>query len=58
MGVVVRGAGGGLGGILILNFCTLNDSQANRLKQQFTEEEIEVALRELNGEKALGPDGF
>ena len=41
-----------------LNFSRLNDMEALRLEVPFTEEEVHVALADLNGNKAPGPDGF
>ena len=41
-----------------LPFCSLNDQEAAVLEEPFSEEEIVGALKDLNGEKALGPDGF
>ena len=35
-----------------------NHSEAEALELPFTEEEIFLALMEMNGDKALGPDGF
>ena len=41
-----------------LNFFRLNDTKATRLEVLFTEEEVHVALADLNGDKAPGLDGF
>ena len=41
-----------------LNFSRLNDMEALRLEVPFTEDEIHVALADLNGDKAPRPDGF
>ena len=41
-----------------LTFSKLEDQEAVRLEKPFTEEEIFVALHELNGEKAPGQDGY
>ena len=41
-----------------LNFSRLNDMEALRLEVPFIEEEVHVALADLNGDKALGPDGL
>ena len=41
-----------------LNFSRLNDTEAVRLEVPFIEEEASVALADLNGDKAPGPNGF
>ena len=41
-----------------LSFYSLNDQEAAILEEPFLEEEIVGALKDLNGEKALGLDGF
>ena len=41
-----------------LNFSRLNDLEASSLEVPFTEEEVHVALADMNGDKAPGPDGF
>ena len=41
-----------------LSFYSLNDQEAVVLEEPFLEEEIVGALKDLNGEKALGLDGF
>ena len=41
-----------------LNFSRLNDMEAIRLEVPFTEEDVHIALANLNGDKAPGPDGF
>ena len=42
----------------VLNFSRLNDMEAIRLEVPFTEEDVHIALANLNGDKAPGPDGF
>ena len=44
--------------ILGIKFATLERFEAANLEGIFTEEEVLVALKDLNGDKALGPDGF
>ena len=44
--------------ILGIQFATLERSEAAKLEGIFTEEEVLVALKELNGDKAPGLDGF
>ena len=44
--------------ILGIQFATLERSEAAKLEGIFTEEEVLVALKKLNGDKAPGPDGF
>ena len=41
-----------------LNFSRLNDMEALSLEVPFTEDEVHVALVDLNRDKAPGPDGF
>ena len=41
-----------------LNFSRLNDMEALRLEVPFTEDKVHIALDDLNGDKAPGPDGF
>ncbi|KAJ9671525.1 hypothetical protein PVL29_025297 [Vitis rotundifolia] len=41
-----------------LHLQCLNHNEAEALELPFTEEEIHSALMEMNGDKALGPDGF
>ncbi|KAL9672015.1 hypothetical protein QQ045_009589 [Rhodiola kirilowii] len=41
-----------------MHFATLNDSQIEGLDRSIGEEEIQQALRECEGNKAPGPDGF
>ena len=41
-----------------LTFSKLEDQEVARLEKPFTEEEVFFALHELNGEKALGLDGY
>ena len=44
--------------IMVCPFSRLNDTEATRLEVPFTEEEVHVALADLNGDKAPGPDGL
>ena len=44
--------------ILRIQFATLERSEAAKLEGIFTEEEVLAALKDMNGDKALGPDGF
>ena len=41
-----------------LNFSRLNDMEALSLEVPFTEDEVDVALADLNGDKAPEPNGF
>ena len=41
-----------------IQFATLERSKAAKLEGIFTEEEVLVAVKELNGDKAPGPNGF
>ena len=41
-----------------LQFNVIGANQVSKLEEMFTEEEILVAISGLNGDKALGPDGF
>ena len=36
----------------------LDEREATTLEVPFTEDEVKDALNELNGDKALGPDGY
>ena len=44
--------------ILGIQFATLDRSEAANLEGIFTEEEVLEALMDMNGDKALGPNGF
>ena len=41
-----------------LSFFRINEVEVASLEEPFTEEEVKAALKEMNGDKALGPDGF
>ena len=41
-----------------LSFASLNPEEAGSLEVPFREEEVFIALNEMDGDKALGPDGF
>ena len=41
-----------------LSFSKINKVEAAILEQPFREEEVEATLKDMNGDKALGPDGF
>ena len=41
-----------------LSFASLNPKEAGSLEVPFREEEIFIALNEMDGDKAPGPDGF
>ena len=41
-----------------LTFARINEGEASNLERPFTEEEVFLALSDLNGDKALGPNGF
>ena len=41
-----------------LSFSRINEKEAARLEMPFSEEEVHLALCEMNDDKALGPDGF
>ncbi|RVW33902.1 hypothetical protein CK203_082918 [Vitis vinifera] len=41
-----------------LQFDQISQQEAENLERPFTEDEIHVALMEMNGDKAPGPDGF
>ena len=41
-----------------LNFSRIDGLEAVRLEVPFTEKEVFSAMTDLNGDKALGPDGF
>ena len=41
-----------------LSFFSLDSVDAGLLEKAFFEEEIQIALSSLSGDKALGPDGF
>ena len=45
-------------GIEGLHLQRLNHSEAEVLEMPFTKEEIFLAMMEMNGDKAPGPDGF
>ena len=36
----------------------ISQQEAENLESLFTEDEVHAALMEMNGDKALGPDGF
>ena len=44
-----------LGGV---DFTSLEAEEAAHLERPFSEEEVVLALNQISGEKALGPDGF
>jgi hypothetical protein len=44
-----------LGGV---EFSSLEAEEATHLERPFSEEEVTLALHQISGEKALGPDGF
>ena len=44
--------------LLGLSFNVIGDEEAAKLEEAFTEEEIWCAISGLNGDKALGLDGF
>ena len=44
--------------LLGLPFNVIGLEEASKLEEVFTEKEIWAAILELNGVKALGPDGF
>ena len=44
--------------MLIKHFNEIENEEAARLEESFSEEEIWAALSGLNSEKAPGPDGF
>ena len=39
-------------------FSTLNPTNASSLEIPFREEKVFITLNEMEGDKALGPDGF
>ena len=41
-----------------LTFARINDGEASNLERPFMEEEVFLALANLNGDMAPGPDGF
>ena len=41
-----------------LSFNVIGPEEASKLEEVFTEKEIWVAISELNGDNAPGPDGF
>ena len=41
-----------------LDFNRIDVEEAARLEEVFSKEEVFSALSDLNGDKALGPDGF
>ena len=41
-----------------LTFQSINEDDASKMENPFTVEEVFIALSNLNGDKALGPDGF
>ena len=41
-----------------LNFDRIDVEETTRLEEVFTEEEVFSALSDLNGDKALSPNGF
>ena len=41
-----------------LDFAKLEESKAARLELPFMEEEVWYVLKDMNGEKAPGPDGY
>ena len=41
-----------------LHLNRLNSREVDVLEMPFTKEEIYIALMDMNGDKALGPDGF
>ena len=41
-----------------LDFNRIGDEEAARLEESFSEDEVFLALSDLNGNKAPGPDGF
>ena len=44
--------------ILGIQFATLERFEAAKLEGIFTEEEVLAALKDMNGDKSPGPDGF
>ena len=44
--------------LIVLPFKVIDADQAVKLEERFMEEEAWAALGGLNGDKALGPDGF
>ena len=44
--------------ILGIQFVTLERSEAAKMEGIFTEEEVLATLKDMNGDKAPGPDGF
>ena len=41
-----------------MDFTFLEVEEATHLERPFSEEEVVLALNQINGEKASGPDGF
>ena len=41
-----------------LSFTSLNSEEVGSLEVPFREEEVFIALNEMDGDKASGPDGF
>ena len=41
-----------------VDFSRLTKSEVAKMEVQFSEEGVSVALKDLNGDKAPGPDGF
>ena len=44
--------------VMDMRFIVLHCQDAGKLEEPFREEELFIALSELNGDKALGPDDF
>ena len=41
-----------------LDFACIEEDERLSLEKEFTKEEVFQVLREMEGDKALGPDGF
>jgi hypothetical protein len=41
-----------------LSFLSIDANESIWLEREFEEEEVRDVIRNLNGDKALGPDGF